>query len=99
MRQRSAVFCGELPAQNRHPVSQLRRASLSWVHGQPCSVLEGKRAFDPSRAVARATLREEARRCVGDTGLLDHLLRHMPRAGEQAQVNTSRTGTPPVGTA
>ena len=37
------------------------------------------------RAVPRAALREEARRCVGDTGLLDHLLRHMPRAGEMAQ--------------
>lgn len=49
-------------------------------------VLEGQSAFDPSRAVPRATLREEARRCVGDTGLLDHLLRHMPRAGELAQV-------------
>ena len=49
-------------------------------------VLEGQSAFDPARAGPRAMLREEARRCVGDTGLLDHLLRHMPRAGELAQV-------------
>jgi hypothetical protein len=50
-------------------------------------VLEGKGAFDTSQAVARGTLREEARRSVGDTGLLDHLLRHMPRAGEVAQTS------------
>ncbi|GAB4815435.1 hypothetical protein N2152v2_002481 [Parachlorella kessleri] len=31
----------------------------------------------PDRAILRPTLREEARRLVGDTGLLDHLLKHM----------------------
>ena len=31
----------------------------------------------PGRPLLRAVLRKEARRSVGDTGLLDHLLRHM----------------------
>ena len=33
------------------------------------------------RAVLRSTLREEARKAVGDTGLLDHLLKHLVRVG------------------
>lgn len=35
-------------------------------------------ATSSERAVLRPALREEARKVVGDTGLLDHLLRHMP---------------------
>jgi len=35
-------------------------------------------ATSSAQAVLRPALREEARKVVGDTGLLDHLLRHMP---------------------
>ncbi|CAG9466196.1 unnamed protein product [Pedinophyceae sp. YPF-701] len=37
-------------------------------------------AISPAQALVRPKLREEARKAVGDTGLLDHLLRHMPEA-------------------
>ena len=36
-------------------------------------------ATSPDRAILRPTLREEARKVIGDTGLLDHLLKHMVR--------------------
>ena len=35
------------------------------------------------RAVPRVRLREEARTAVGDTGLLDHLLKHVVRHAQQ----------------
>jgi len=34
-------------------------------------------AVSPHKAVLRPLLREEARKVIGDTGLLDHLLKHL----------------------
>lgn len=36
-----------------------------------------ERRAQPGRPILRPALREEARKHIGDTGLLDHLLKHM----------------------
>lgn len=45
-----------------------------WFPPPPCLP---QQAAD--RAVLRSALRDEARKAVGDTGLLDHLLKHLVR--------------------
>ena len=40
-------------------------------------VLRNMGAVSPDKSVLRATLRDEARKVIGDTGLLDHLLKHL----------------------
>lgn len=46
-------------------------------HETPLLLLVWPSLSAAERAVLRATLREEARKTVGDTGLLDHLLKHL----------------------
>ena len=40
-------------------------------------ILAALGATAADRAILRPALREEARKVIGDTGLLDHLLKHM----------------------
>ena len=40
-------------------------------------VLHVMDATSPDKAILRPLLREEARKVIGDTGLLDHLLKHL----------------------
>ena len=53
------------------------RKNCSSAPSPPAPTLPPPLAAD--RAVLRSTLREEARKAVGDTGLLDHLLKHLVR--------------------
>jgi hypothetical protein len=60
-------------------------------------IMTALQATSPDRAILRPALREEARRVIGDTGLLDHLLKHLAdavvtEAGDRLRRRHNREG-------